>query len=151
MVSSRRRTRDFAWSLFAAVLLCFAAGASAQAIYRQVDSAGHITYSDRPGPVPLPPTASVSALDVAIALAGNSAMSSRSAYKIDASEAARRLKQARQEFERGAESLPGEQAQGPDASPANHRYLRRQEALQRDVEQAQRRSDATDRLLRELP
>ncbi len=123
-----------------------AAGALAQTVHKQIDAAGHITYSDRPDTTPAPPT--IPALDVANALASNSAISSRRAATIDANEAMRRLGQAELERKEGSERLPGEQVHGADASGANHRYRQRQEELRRAVEQAQRRSDATDRALR---
>ncbi len=148
MKPSRRRELNLAWRIGAAVLLCAAAGISAQTVHKQVDAAGNITFSDRPGTSPSPAT--VPALDVVNALASNSAMSSRGAAIIDANEAARRLGQAQRELEQGAESLPGEQAHA-GVNAAKHRYLRRQEELLRVVELAQRRSDATDRRLRGLP
>ena len=84
-----------------------------------------------------------STLDVANALASNSAISSRRVAIIDTNEAARRLGQAQLQREQGAESLPGEQVQGIDVSVVNHRYWRRQEKLRRVIEQAQRRSSET--------
>jgi hypothetical protein len=146
MNAPRRRARNIAWRICAAMVFFVASGVLAQTVHKQIDAAGHITYSDRPDTTPLPPT--VPALDVANALASNSAISSRRAATIDAHEAARRLGQAELERKQGAERLPGEQAHGTDASVANHRYRQRQEELRRAVVQAQRRSDATDRSLR---
>lgn len=139
------------WLFCAMALLHAAAGAPAQTVYRQVDAAGRITYTDRPDATPPPRAVTVPALDVASALAGNSPMSSRHAALIDANEAARRLRQAQREREQGAERLPGEQARGADASAANHRYAQRQEQLLREVEQAQRRLSETSRSLRAYP
>jgi hypothetical protein len=85
----------------------------------------------------------VSALDVASALASYSAISSQRAAVIDTNEAARRLGQAQLKRKQGAQPLPGEQAQGTGASVVNHRYWRRQETLRHVVEQAQRRSNET--------
>lgn len=138
------------WRACVAALLCAAASAPAQTVYKQVDDTGHVTYSDRPDmtPSPLPRTEVVSALDVARALAANIPISSRGAAMVDASEAARRLRRAQRERELGAEPLPGEQAPGVDARAVNDRYRQRQEELRRAVEQAQRRSDAADRSLR---
>jgi len=147
-MNSRRRVRHSVWRICAAALLCAAAGVPAQTIYKQVDSAGRITYTDRPDTTPSPRAATVPALDVANALASNTAMSSRHAATIDANEAARRLRQAQLEREQGAERLPGEQAHGTGASEANRRYWQRQADLRRVVEQAQRRLDETGRLLR---
>jgi hypothetical protein len=139
------------WRICAAALLCAAAGAPAQTIYKQVDAAGHVTYTDRPDTTPSPRPATVPALDVANALASNTAMSSRHAATIDANEAARRLRQAQLEREQGAERLPGEQAHDTDASVVNQRYWQRQEELRRVVVQAQRRLDETGRSLRAHP
>ncbi len=134
------------------VLLCAASGVSAQAIYRQADAEGHITYTDRPDPAPSPQTATDPVLDVMNALASHSAISSLRIAMIDANEAARRLEQAELERKRGAEPLPGEQARGTDASVVNQqRYQRRQEELRRVVEQAQRRASETSRLVRASP
>jgi hypothetical protein len=79
----------------------------------------------------------------AAAQTGSSPMSSRRAAMIDASEATRRLGQARLEREQGMTPLPGERIRGMDASALNHRYWRRQEKLRLAVEQAQRRSNET--------
>lgn len=140
---SRRHSLNIVWSLCAAAWLCAATGVPAQTIYKQVDAAGHTTYTDRPDTTLPPQAASIPALDVRTALASNSAMSSRGAALIDANEAARRLRQAQLERELGAERLPGEEAHGADASVANQRYRQRQDELRRRVELAQRRlSDA---------
>jgi hypothetical protein len=147
-MNARRRVRSAAWTLCAAALLCAAASAPAQTIYKQVDAAGRITYTDRPDAAPSPQTATDPAFDVASALAGSTAMSSRHAAIIDANEAARRLRQARLERAQGANRLPGEEARGADAGAANDRYRRRQDALWRAVELAQHRSSETSRALR---
>jgi len=115
-MKTRSHVRHTAQGICAAAFVCAAAGASAQ---------------------------TVSALDVASALAHGSVISSRSAAMVDASEAARRLGQARLEREQGAQALPGEQAQGTNAGVVNHRYWQRQEKLRRMVEQALRRSNET--------
>jgi len=70
-------------------------------------------------------------------------MSARRAATIDASEATRRLGQARLEREQGVAPLSGERTRGAGASALNHRYWRRQEKLRLAVEQAQRRSNET--------
>ena len=119
------------------------AGASAQTLYKQVDGAGHLTFADQAATTPSPRTATVPALDVASALASNSAVSSRRAVMIDAKEAARRLRQAQLQREQGAAPLPGELTQSTGAGVANHRYWRRQEKLRYVVEQALRRSNET--------
>lgn len=102
-----------------------------------------MTFTDRPDPAPSRLAVADPAADVASALASDSAMSSRRAAKIDAIEAARRLRQARQEHEQGAKPLPGEQPRGADASVRNDRYTKRQAKLQRAVEQARRRLNET--------
>lgn len=115
-MNSRRHVRNTVQGICAAAIVCAAAGASAQ---------------------------TVSAWDVASALARGSAISSRSAAMVDASEAARRLGQARSEREQGAQALPGEQAQGANAGAVNHRYWQRQDKLRRMVERALQRSNET--------
>lgn len=145
------RVRNFAGRVCAAAFLYVAAGVvPAQTIHKQVDAAGRITYTDRPDTTPLPQTEAIPApaLDVTNALASNVAISSRQSALTDANEAARRLRQAQLEREQGAERLPSEQAHGTDASVVNPPYWRRQEELRRVVEQAQRRSSETGRLLR---
>jgi ribosomal protein L19E len=87
----------------------------------------------------------VSALDVANALARNTAISSRPAAIIDSKEAARRLGKAQLARSQGAQPLPGERAGSAGASVVNHRYWQRQEKLRRAVEQAQHRSQLAQR------
>ena len=147
-MNSCRRSRKLVWRICAAAFLCAAAGVSAQTVYKQADAAGHITYTDRRDTAPSPPTAEVPALDVANALASASVMSSRGAAIVNSNEAARRLRQAEREREQGAQRLPGEQAHGADVNEMNRRYWQRQDELRRAVEQAQRRSDETGRVLR---
>lgn len=149
MNAYRHPVRSIAWGICAAALLYSSAGVSAQTVHKQIDAAGHITYSDRPDMTPAPPT--VPALEVASALASNTAMSSRSAAIIDANEAARRLRQAEREREQGAQRLPGEEAHDADANEMNRRYWQRQDELRRTVEKAQRRVDMADRALRAPP
>jgi hypothetical protein len=142
LMSACRHTRIFAWKICAAALLCVPAGASAQPVYKQFDTAGHTTYGDRPDPAAS--TATIPALDVARALARSTAMSSRGAAIIDANEAARRLNQA--EHAQCPERLPDEQARSADVIAAKE--VRCQAKLRRAIEQAQRRVDNTNRLLR---
>jgi hypothetical protein len=132
-------------------LLCIAAGASAQAIHKEIDAAGRVTYTDQPDTTPTWHLATIPAVDVANALAGNSAISSRFAAIIDVDEAARRLRQALLGRSLGAERLPGERAHGADAAAANHRYRARQEGLQLEVERAMQRATLTARSLRASP
>jgi hypothetical protein len=142
------RARILAWKICVMAMLCVPAGAGAQLVYKQFDDVGRITYSDRPDAASPTPTEAVAALDVVKALAGSTAMSSRTAVVIDANEAERRLKQAERAREQGAERLPEEQGRGANAIEMSQRYWRRQDELRRAVEQAQRRVDKTNRLLR---
>lgn len=121
---------------------------SAQTVHKEVDAAGRVAFTDRAGTTAHAQTVTVSALDVAHALASSSAISSRPAATIDANEAARRLGQAQLEREQGALPRPGEQARGTGAGVVNHRFWWRQEKLRRLVEQALHRSNETRRSLR---
>ena len=85
-------------------------------------------------------TVIVSALDIATALAGNSAISSTAAGTIDAREAARRLEKTRLERLRGVDPLPGEQDRRAGSNAMKYRYWQRQERLRLAVELAQRRA-----------
>jgi hypothetical protein len=143
--------RGGVWSLCAAALLCAAAGTAAQTVHKQLDAAGRITYTDRPDVTPSPRAETVRAMDVANALASNTAMSSRGAARVDANEATRRLRQAQLKREQGADPLPGEQVPGIAVRVVNDRYWQRQEALRRAVEQAQRRADKTGRVAPRRP
>jgi hypothetical protein len=145
-MNSRRRVRNIAWRICAAALLCAATGVSAQTVYRQVSAAGQITFTDQPDTKPAPQTTPAPAFEVTKAPASIVAISSRHAATINAKEAARRLGEAQLKRKQGAEPLPGEQAQGAHAGAVNHRYWRRQEQLRCAVEQAQRRSNETQRL-----
>jgi hypothetical protein len=146
-MNSRRHVRNCARGICAAALLCAAAGVPAEPSYKQIDAAGRITVSNRTDMTYLPPTAVVPARDVASALAGSTAMSTRRAAIVDANEAARRLAQAKREQEQGAERLPGEEDRATDEDGVNPKYQRRQDQLRRGVEQAQRRSSEADRKL----
>jgi len=130
-MNSRHR-RTLAASLCAAVLLCAAARTPAEGIYKQVDAAGRITYSDQPDPAATP-----------VAAPARKASSAT----INAKEATLRLDKARVQREQGSRPLPGEMVKGGGATNVNHRYWRRQEKLRIQVEQAQRRSNETSRLL----
>ena len=122
-MNSRQRVGIIASSACAAALLCAAAGVSAQTIYQQVDDEGLTTFSDRSAAKP--------------------AIAPRRGAKVEANEAARRLKQAQLERARGMEPRPGELTRGTGARAVNYRYWRRQEKLRIVVEQAQRRSSET--------
>jgi hypothetical protein len=143
-----RHPRKIASSLLLA-LLCAAMGASAQTIYKQVDSAGRTTFTDRPDPS-LPaqsmagPGSIASAAPEAPKLAapGTLLTSRRSAF-IDANEAARRLAQAELMRSEGANPLPGEQSHGAAGLVPNQRYVQRQEKLRLMVERARQRVNET--------
>jgi hypothetical protein len=113
-------------NICALALLCVTAGVSAQTIYRQVDDEGRITFSDQPPerPAALP----------------------RRGVNVEANEAARRLKQAQLERERGAAPRPGELVRAGRHPAVNYSYWRRQEKLRILVERAQHRMNATHRL-----
>jgi hypothetical protein len=113
--------------LFAALLICIAADAPAQTVYKQMDDEGRTTFTDQPP--------------------ARRAVAPRRGGKVDAIEAARRLKKARLERELGKEPRPGELTRGADAPTVNYRYWQRQEKLRIVVERALRRSNETQRLL----
>jgi len=142
-----RRALKSVWRICTTVILCAAAGASAQTAYQQADAAGSTSITDRSDTTASPAAATVPAPEVAKVPLRNSKISARRAALIEANEAARRLAQARLARERGAEPLRGERARGSDASVVNHRYWRRQEKLRHEVEQALRRSNETGRSL----
>jgi len=85
----------------------------------QVDAAERITYSSQSGTKRSPRKAR----------ATYSVMSAQHAAKVDASEAARRLAQARLQREQGVLPLAGELVRGTAANAVNHRYWQRQEKL----------------------
>jgi hypothetical protein len=147
----RNPIRGIGWKICAATMLCAAAGVSAQRIYKDADADGRITYADRPGTPSSSPTSTIPARDVAHALAGNVALSSRHSARVDTDEAARRLRQALDERSQGAGRLASELADGSHAAEANLRYRARQESLQREVEQAVRRAGQAGRALRAQP
>jgi hypothetical protein len=151
-MNSRRHVRNTVWRICAAAFLCAAAGVSAQTVYKQVDAAGRSTFTDRPDmtPSPSPRTASVSALDVANALASNSAMTSLYAATIDFNEATLRLRRARQTRQEGMEPRPGEWTDSAGTTAMNKRYQRRQQKLEREVVAAELRSHETALIRRTL-
>lgn len=121
-----RRIATLASSACALALLCAAASASAQDVFKQVDEDGRTTFSDQPPrkTVVLP----------------------RRVGKVDVSEAAARLERAQLARKQGVEPRPGEFKQVSGVQTVNYRYWQRQERLRVAVEQAQRRSQATQRL-----
>ena len=135
--------RTIASIVCALTLLCAAAGTPAQTtIYKQVDPAGRITFTDRPdSSLPAQPVTgpALEALKPAGVIPAGPLTSRRSAA-IDANEAARRLAQALLMRSEGAEPLPGELTHGSTGAP-NQRYWQRQEKLRVLVEQAQQRAN----------
>jgi len=121
-------------TLFAAVLLLAAAGASAQAVNTKVDVDGQRADSERPNATP--PAAEAPPPPVR-----RLRIPSQRAAAINVMEAERRLAQAQQQRQQGQEPLPGEL--NPDTGQPNLRYWKRQEKLRQDVEVAQRRVIAT--------
>lgn len=128
-----RTTRAILGVGCAAVLLCISTQAQSQALHRQVDAVGRITYSD------LPHGRTKESAD---APAGLRPMSTKRAAAVDATEASRRLLHARLQREQGFVPLPGERHSGAEAA-VNHRYWRRQAELRQAVEHALRRTNET--------
>lgn len=133
--------RDTALATGTIALLCGAGLVAAQTIHRQVDAAGHITYSDIAGE-PAPASRRPGAAEVRHALDNETAISSRSAAAIDAEEAERRLARSKLQRAEGESPLAGEREPGGSRA-LNHRYWQRQEKLLRRVDEAQRRVDET--------
>jgi hypothetical protein len=142
--------------LFLCFCLVAATAASAQAIYRQVDLAGGVIYTDRPdstlpgGAEPLvgtPSPAQVEKETPPRPAVRRSQISRQQSVAIDAREAERRLQQARLNRERGVEPIPGEKDHGAGAQALKDRYYRRQEQLRREVEMALRRVNETQQML----
>ena len=123
MTNSRQSLRNIASGICAAALFCVGAGASAQTVYKEVDDEGRTLFSDQP--------------------AVKKIAGPRRGTGLEASEAARRLKQAQLERAMGADPRPGELTRGAGARTVNYRYWQRQEGLRREVEQAMRRSNET--------
>jgi len=140
-MSPSRRARRTLPAILAAAILCVAADASAQELYKLVDTAGKITFSDRPDETGvLQPAPEPELVRVPKRIAGIS--SPRAAVLVNANEAARRLRQAQLKRDQGIEPMPREHTAGVP----NNRYWQRQEKLRIEVEQAQRRSNATQRM-----
>jgi hypothetical protein len=130
-------------ALCAAALLCVAASAPAQSIYRQMDENGHVTLSDRPI-ADAEPAAAEAAAGAAPA-PPKSALPSRNSAGVNLKEAQRRLEQAQLKRRQGLRPMTGEQTQETGKVALTQRYWRRQEKLRLQVEQAQRRANETAR------
>jgi len=143
-MNPRRQARSIRQAILAATFFCAATGACAQEVYKMVDAAGRVVFTDQPGLAPelqLAPEPDASRVPKRIA----GISSPRAAAIVDAKEAARRLQQAQLTRSRGIEPLPGEKAQHAKDGVVSERYLRRQEKLRLLVEQAQRRANETSR------
>lgn len=139
--------RKIASGICAAALACAAAGASAQAVFKQVDLAGRITYTDQPESTASAQTAESAEPEVTKAPRRIANISPRRVTMVvDANEAARRLAWAQQQRKQGLQPLPGEQTRAEGTIALNYRYWRRQEKLRVLVEQAQRRLNETSRV-----
>jgi len=116
-------------TLFAALLLLAATGASAQAISTKVDVEGNAeAATTKEADAPAPPVRRLR-------------IPSQRAAAINVKEAERRLALAQHKRQEGLEPLPGEL--NPETGQPNFRYWKRQEKLRQDVEVAQRRVIAT--------
>jgi hypothetical protein len=124
-------------SLCTAALLFAAAGAEAGMIYKQVDAAGRVTYSDRADPTSVPLPSSVPRFVAFVP---------RNSAAINAREAARRFGKAQLQRDEGSRPLPWELNKDGTPDTLNPRYSQRQERLRLLVEQARRRVDETQQV-----
>lgn len=128
-------------------MLCVGTGAFAQQLYKQVDATGQVTFADRPDAAlaelaVLAPLAAPAPEPARVPKRIAGISSPRAAAAVDASEAARRLRQAQLKRQEGMEPMPGERTAGVP----NARYWRRQEKLRHLVDTAQRRQQETAQL-----
>ena len=131
----------------AAAFLWIATGASAQlAVYRSVDPAGHVPYTDRTETAPLP-TESSSESDAPAPAPKRQYVPTKRAIQVNANEAKRRLAQAELKRKLGEAPRAGEFTQVAGGIAVNHRYWQRQEKLRIEVDKAQRRVNVTQRPL----
>lgn len=122
------RAGSVAASIATLALACALGSASAQEIPKPVDVDGNSASSDKPPP-------------------RKTGFLPRRIGKVDVSEATRRLEHAQMARQQGLEPRPGEFVQVSGARTVNYRYWKRQEKLRVAVEQAQRRSQATHRVV----
>lgn len=139
----KSRIDQLARKICTAAMLCAAAGASAQTIYRQVDGGGHVTFTDRTETTPLSQAAPAQGSDVATALARRGPMNSKDAATVDNDEAARRLARAQKNRGEGNGPRPGETADGAMVRKLNEYYLQDKKKQDREVAAAQKRSNQT--------
>jgi hypothetical protein len=142
-----RRFPNITSSLCGFALLCAAAGAPAQTIYKQVDGAGRVTFTDRPDSSLLAQPMTSASLEAAKAPAEVILMTAQRSATINAKEAGRRLAQAQQMRSAGADLLRSDWIHGASAGVPSQRYWQRQEKLRVLVEQAQQRAIETRQLL----
>lgn len=125
--------------LLAAFLSLCACSASAQTIFTSVSLDGHKTFSDRAD------LDAESAPDLAAepsepkAAGRRPLVSSQLSATVNLREAERRLEQAQRKRSRGMAPLAGESDKVPGGILVNARYLGRQERLDLEVAQAERR------------
>ena len=132
--------------LCAATLACASSSASAQlAVYRQVDPAGHIVFTDQPDPSPATEEAAPEAEPTPVP--ARPKVSSRRAALVNLNEAQRRLAQAQLKRKQGETPLARERVHGSGGETVGYAYWKRQEKLRIAVEQAQRRVNALQRPL----
>src|SRR5258706_5209982 len=89
----------------------------------------------------------VSAREVSSALARTAHISTQSGARVDAQEAALRLVRVQLARDESARPLPAEYVHNGETRVPNYAYWRRQEKLRLMVEEAQRRSNETNRLM----
>jgi hypothetical protein len=130
-------------TLLATALALCAASVSAQTIYISVSLDGHKTFSDRAQTTQEPVPEEVAARRTP---AGTMARGSRGAMLVNANEAERRLTQAQRKRSKGMALESGESDRIPGGIVVNSRYWNRQKVLDLEVEQAQRRSNETQKV-----
>jgi len=133
-------------TLLATALALCAAGASAQTIYTSVGPDGHKTFSDRAGTLPGAVSVASAEPEVPKAPGGRFLVSSQLSATVNAHEAERRLAQAQRKRSQEIALQSGESDRIPGGILVNARYWIRQEGLDLEVEQAQRRSNEAHRL-----
>jgi Domain of unknown function (DUF4124) len=122
--------------------LCTATGAAAQTVYKQADAFGRVSFADQPAAAMEPGASEAEATTPSRKM--RAPIASKRSAEINASEATRRLEQARLKRKQGVTPLPGEQVQGANGRVLNYRYWQRQEKLRLMAEQAQQRWRATN-------
>ena len=133
-------------TLLATALALCAANASAQTIHTSLSLDGHKSFSDRAATNPEPVAEAAPAKSAWRTPAGTMAKGSRGASLVNASEAERRLARAKQKRGWAIAPLAGESDKVPGGIVVNARYWHRQKGLDLEVEQAQRRSNETQRV-----